>query len=172
MKGHTIEELTTYAVGKLQEGWSPEQIEASLRETLANEQWPHSAIEAMVRQVDAQACAARAEKSKEQPVDPAKMMMEMMQQMMNRMDALERQKDPTITPPTQPATPVQPAIAIGKKKYPDPEHFDGTQDKYLGWKYNCQGKLAGDSFLYPQDNNQKRYILSRTKDKANKSLLP
>lgn len=182
MEGQSIEDMTAYAIGKLQGGWSRDQVAAGIREMLAAERWPESAIQAMLAQVAAQVTAQapgpdQAEASNNQGTlhqeervqfDTTRMM-EMMQQMINRMDALEKQKTGSATPPELTATP---PILTAKKRYPDPELFDGTRSKYQGWKYNCQAKLTGDGFLYSTDIDRNQYIFSRTKDRANSTLLP
>ena len=183
MEGQSIEDMTAYAIGKLQGGWSQDQVAAGIREMLAAERWPQSAIEAMLAQVAAQVTAQapeldQAEASNNQETlhqeergqfSTTRMMMEMMQQMMNRMDALEKQKTESATPPE--LTAALPTFTA-KRRYPDPELFDGTRSKYQGWKYNCQAKLTGDGFLYPTDIDRNQYIFSRTKDRANSTLLP
>ena len=148
MEGQSIEDMTAYAIGKLQGGWSQDQVAAGIREMLAAERWPQSAIEAMLAQVAAQVTAQapeldQAEASNNQETlhqeergqfSTTRMMMEMMQQMMNRMDALEKQKTESATPPE--LTVALPTFTA-KRRYPDPELFDGTRSKYQGWKYNC-----------------------------------
>jgi hypothetical protein len=168
MESYSIEDMVAYAIGKLQGGWTTEQVEASIRETLAKEQWPTQAIEATVRQVGIQV----QEKNKASMPKQADTLpiLEMMQRMMDRMDKIERRSTPP-TPTLRPI-PTPQTIAITKKRYPDPELFDGTRSKYQGWKYNCQAKLRGDGFLYPLDEEKNQYIFLRTKDKATSTLLP
>lgn len=183
MEGYTVEDMVAYATGKLQGGWTTDQVEASIRETLATEQWPAPAIEAAVRQVAAQVQEGLTTPSGQEPPQQGdktqehaetRTIMEMMQRMMNRMDAIEERTALPATPPTGIPTPPQPVptpISI-KRRYPDPEMFDGTRSKYQGWKYACQAKLVGDGALYPSDVNKNQYILLRTKDKAMNTLLP
>ena len=181
MEGQSIEDMTAYAIGKLRGGWSQEQVAASIREMLAAEGWPEPAIEAMLAQVAAQVreqaktevsasreTSGQEERASEQP-DTTRVMMRMMQQMMSRMDTLEKQKAGSTTPPEP--TAALPTLTA-RKRYPDPEIFDGTRSKYQGWKYNCQAKLTGDGFLYQEDIERNQYIFSRTKDRANSTLLP
>jgi hypothetical protein len=83
-------------------------------------------IEAAVSQVKAQL------QEKDQSAgqsDPSVMMMEMMRQIMDRMDALENRKAAPTIQPTRSPTPPQPS-AIPKRRFPNPELFDGTRNKY------------------------------------------
>jgi hypothetical protein len=61
---------------------------------------------------------------------------------------------------------------LNKKRLPDPERYDGSRANYPGWKYECEGKLEYDEHLFPTEDAKKRYVLSRTRDKANQVLLP
>ncbi|EFQ88856.1 hypothetical protein PTT_15071, partial [Pyrenophora teres f. teres 0-1] len=92
-----------------------------------------------------------------------------------RLDAMERRElspaPQTHTPETQP-DPTTYLERSQKKRLPDPERFDGDRSNYPGWKYECEGKLEYDSHLYPSQDAKKRYILSRTKEKATQVLLP
>ncbi|KAB2110394.1 hypothetical protein AG0111_0g1387 [Alternaria gaisen] len=112
-------------------------------------------------------------------------MAQMMQQMMrllspmaSRLEALERSQaegrsesslGANTTPPL--STPVA-EPAVRKNKFPDPERFDGTRGNYPGWKFECEGKLEYDCAMFPTEDARVRYVLSRTKDKANQVLLP
>ena len=51
MEGQSIDDMTAFAIGKLQGGWSQDQVAASIQEMLAAEGWPQPAIEAMLAQV-------------------------------------------------------------------------------------------------------------------------
>ncbi|KAF2652443.1 hypothetical protein K491DRAFT_718954 [Lophiostoma macrostomum CBS 122681] len=133
MEGQSIDDMVTYAIGKLQGGLSREQVAANIREMLAAEKWPALAIEATLGQVETRLW----EKERPKQPDSSAMVMELMQQMMNRMEVLEkRMHAPAPTTPTRAPTP-PPAAIVSKKRFPDPEPFDGTRAKYQAWKYSC-----------------------------------
>jgi len=127
--GLTINELVAYATEKLHGGWSWDQTVGNIKETLKNEEWPPMAIDAMIQSVSAQ---LQQEQPPERPSSTT--MMEMMQRMMDRINTLESEKAAHIqaAQANQAATNIAP-----KKRYPDPEPFDGTRSKYQGWKFTC-----------------------------------
>lgn len=59
-----------------------------------------------------------------------------------------------------------------KKRFPDPEQFDGTRSLYKGWRMKCQAKLKMDGFMYPSEEDKNFYIFSRTTSKASSILIP
>ena len=59
-----------------------------------------------------------------------------------------------------------------KKRFPDPEQFDGTRSFYKGWRMKCQAKLRMDSFMYLSEEDRNFYIFSRTTSKASSTLIP
>jgi hypothetical protein len=95
-----------------------------------------------------------------------------------RLEALEQQTlqptPPALTPKNHLGLDAAPAYSEkpSKRRLPDPDRFDGSRSNYPGWKYECEGKLEYDAHLFPTEDAKKRYVLSRTKDKANQSLLP
>ena len=100
-------------------------------------------------------------------------MMQMLSPMASRLEALERSQaegrsEPSLEANTPPplSTPVA-ELAVRKNKFPDLERFDGTRGNYLGWKFECEGKLEYDSAMFLTEDAKVRYVLSRTKDKAN-----
>ena len=107
------------------------------------------------------------------PQDPTAAIMAQLVQLLSpitaRLDAMERRElspaPQTHTPETQPDTTTY-LERSQKKRLPNLERFDGDRSNYPGWKYECEGKLEYDSHLYPSQDAKKRYILSRTKEKA------
>lgn len=174
MEGQSIDDMTAYAIGKLQGGWSHDQVAASIREMLAAEQWPASAIELMLAQV-----ATRVNKQKsheaEMPAnqsDPSVIMMDMLRQMMNRIDTLEnRTLGPASTPPTRASTPPQAAASEKRVKFPDPEKFDGDRSRYAIFRYQARAKLEAD-YRSCSEKAQVDYVFQRCIGNAAKVLLP
>ena len=188
MEGQSIDDMTAFAIGKLQGGWSQDQVAASIQEMLAAEGWPQPAIEAMLAQVATQVTtqtqgqrelresygSPRREGKAPRQSDPTRMMMEMMQQMMSRMEALEKARIAPTTPQPQTPTPIPLPTGVqktGRSKYPDPERFDGDRNKYPQFRYEAKAKLRHSS-LHQAHSYQIDYIMSRTKDRASKTLLP
>jgi hypothetical protein len=167
MEGQSIDDLVTYAIGKLQGGLSQEQVAANMREMLVAEKWPALAIEATLGQVEAR---LREKERQEQP-DPSAVMMEMMRQMMNRMQALESQRTTPTPLPTRVPTPPQTLQESDRSKYPDPERFDGDRNKYPQFRYETMAKLR-HSYAHKSHAYQIDYIVGRTKDRASKVVLP
>jgi len=183
-----VEELAAYATAKSQAGVLDEEILREITQMLREDGWKEAAIgptiEAVVKRssvVGGKGSPRRGESSKGNQDAMAQMMQQMMQllsPMASRLEALERSQaegrsEPSLeanTPPPLSTPVVEPAVR--KNKFPDPERFDGTRGNYPGWKFECEGKLEYDSAMFPTEDAKVRYVLSRTKDKANQVLLP
>lgn len=100
--------------------------------------------------------------------------MEMLSPIANRLEALkQKQSDrrlnvsPTLATPPSPSPVEAPQYPTRKNKFPNPERFDGTRENYPSWKFKCEGKLEYNLTMFLLEDAKIRYVLSRTKDKAN-----
>ena len=183
-----VEELAAYATAKSQAGVSDEEILREITQMLREDGWKEAAIgptiEAVVKRssvVGGKGSPRRGESPKGNQDVMTRMMAQMMQllsPMASRIEALEQNQAEgrsetslgANTPPLPPMTTTEPTAR--KNKFPDPERFDGTRENYPGWKFECEGKLEYDGAMFPTEDSKVRYVLSRTKDKANQVLLP
>lgn len=183
-----VEELAAYATAKGKAGVPDEEILREITQMLREDGWKEAAINPTIEAVVKRSSVVGGRGSPRQegsPKDNQNAMAQMMEQMMrlltpmaNRLEALERNQaerrsEPSSgvsTPPPPQAATAEPATR--KNKFPDPERFDGTRENYPGWKFECEGKLEYDSTTFLTEDSKVRYVLSRTKDKANQVLLP
>ena len=83
-----------------------------------------------------------------------------------QLEALEQQTlqptPPTLTLKNYLGLDAAPAYSkkLLKRRLPNPDRFDGSRSNYLGWKYECEGKLEYDAYLFPTEDAKKRYVLS------------
>jgi hypothetical protein len=182
------DELSAYASAKHLAGVPDEEIREDIIRMLKNDGWKEAAIVPMINEVARRTKGVAETKGSPRsppkaPQDASAALMAQLVQLLTpitaRLDAIEqREPHPSsrmLTPESRSdleATPLPPAAVHQKRKFPDPERFDGNRSGYPGWKYECEGKLEYDQHLYPTDDAKKRYILSRTKEKANQVLLP
>lgn len=184
-----VEELATYATAKSRAGVSDEEILQEITQMLREDGWKEAAIgptiEAIVKRsaiIGGKGSPRQASPPKANRDSVAAMMaqmMEMLSPIANRLEVLERKQSdrrsdasPALaTPPSPPPVEVS-QVPTRKSKFPDPERFNGTRDNYPGWKFECEGKLEYDQGMFPTEDAKIRYVLSRTKDKANQVLLP
>jgi hypothetical protein len=181
-----IDELAAYASTKHLSGVPDSAIKESIIKMLKDDGWKDAAIAPMISEI-ARRTKGVAE-SKGSPRSPPKThqdstatlmteMIKLLAPLTDRLNTLEqRQASPSstqaLTPESLPNSLVSTQATHSRRKFPDPERFDGTRANYPGWKFECEGKLEYDSHLYPSEDAKKRYVLSRTKDKANQVLLP
>jgi hypothetical protein len=184
------DELSAYASAKHLAGVPDEEIQQSIVQMLRSDGWKDAAITPMINEIARR--TKEVAETKGSPRSPPKatqdataaimatltQLTQMMAPITARLEALER-RDPYPAPPAQtPESRSDPTALPSyldkpqKRRLPDPERFDGNRSNYPGWKYDCEGKLEYDSHLYPTEDAKKRYILSRTKEKANQVLLP
>jgi hypothetical protein len=181
------DELSAYASAKHLAGVPDEEIREDIVRMLKSDGWKDAAITPMINEI-ARRTKGVAE-TKGSPRSPPKatqdataaimaQLVELMAPMTARLAALEqREKQPLAQAQTSESrsdTTTLPSYLEKpqKRRLPDPERFEGNLSNYPGWKYECEGKLEYDSHLYPTEDAKKRYILSRTKEKANQVLLP
>jgi len=182
-----VDELSAYASAKHLAGVSDRDIQEDIVQMLRSDGWKDAAIAPMINEI-----ARRTKEARESPKGSPKasqnttaamlaaltQLTQMMAPITSRLEALE-QRSAQPTPPmptpesysdhvTAPTLSEKPQ----KKRLPDPERFDGSRSNYPGWKYECEGKLQYDLHLFPTEDAKKRYVLSRTRDKANQVLLP
>lgn len=188
-----VEELAAYATAKGRAGVSDEDILREIEQMLRDDGWKEAAIGPTIDAVVKRSTVIGGKGSPRQGSSPkasqdamAQIMAQMMQllgPMASRLEALERNQaegrsESSLginTPPPPPASTTRLTAAESttqKNKFPDPERFDGTRDNYPGWKFECEGKLEYDQTMFPTEDSKVRYVLSRTKDKANQVLLP
>jgi hypothetical protein len=185
-----VDELSAYASAKHLSGVPDGEIQESIIRMLRSDGWKDAAITPMINEI-ARRTKGVAE-TKGSPRSPSKasqdaanaamitQLMEMLAPMTARLNALEQQQQPQRPEAPTPNSPSSPAaefqqsygLAHTRRRFPDPERFDGARANYPGWKFECEGKLKYDAHLYPSEDAKIRYILSRTKDKANQVLLP
>lgn len=183
-----VEELAAYATAKSQAGVSDEEILREITQMLREDGWKEAAIGPTIEAVVKRSAVVGGKGSPRQGGSPKanqnamaqmiEQMMQLLSPMASRLEALEKSQtegrsEPSLgtnTPPPSLATTVEPAAR--KNKFPDPERFDGTRENYPGWKFECEGKLEYDYAMFPTEDAKVRYVLSRTKDKANQVLLP
>jgi len=182
-----VDELTAYASAKHLAGVPDGEIQEDIVQMLKSDGWKDAAILPMINEVSRRTKGvAETKGSPRSPPkvlqDPAAAMMAQLVQLLSpitaRLEAIE-QRSPQPSAPLHTPESQSDAVATAaylersqKKRLPDPERFDGERANYPGWKYECEGKLEYDSHLYPTEDAKKRYILSRTKEKANQVLLP
>lgn len=183
-----VEELSAYATAKSQAGVSDEEILREITQMLREDGWKEAAIGPTIEAIVKRSTVVGGRSPPRQgssPKSDQSVTVQMMEQIMrllgpmvNRLEALERNQaegrseaaSGVNTPPLPPTTTAEPTAR--KNKFPDPERFDGTRENYPGWKFECEGKLEYDGAMFPTEDSKVRYVLSRTKDKANQVLLP
>ena len=183
-----VEELAAYATTKSQAGVPDEEILREITQMLREDGWKEAAIGPTIEAVVKRSSVVGGKGSPRQEGSPKanqnavaqvmEQMMQLLSPMASRLEALERnqaegrsESSPRVDTPPPPLTTVA-EPAARKNKFPDPERFDGTRDNYLGWKFECEGKLEYDHAIFPTEDAKVRYVLSRTKGKANQVLLP
>jgi len=184
-----VEELAAYATAKSRAGLSDEEILQEITLMLREDGWKEAAIGPTIEAIVKRSAIIGGKGSPRQGSPPKAnrdsvavmmaQMMEMLSPIANRLEVLERKQSdrrsdasPTFATPPSPPPIETSQVPAHKRKFPDPERFDGTRDNYPGWKFECEGKLEYDRSMFPTKDAKIRYVLSRTKDKANQVLLP
>jgi hypothetical protein len=180
-----LDELSAYASAKHLAGVPDDEIYANIVRMLKEDGWKEAAITPMMNEV-ARRTKGVAE-TRGSPRSPPKsyqnataealsQLAQLLAPVTARLETLEQRASQTPQTPTPQdsctrETPLlEPTYA--HRKLPDPERFDGSRANYTGWRFECEGKLVYDAGLFPTEDAKIRYILSRTKDKANQALLP
>jgi hypothetical protein len=178
-----VDELTAYASAKVKAGVPSqavrEELERMLREDGRSEEETHSVIAEINRRtevVGGKGSPRQGSPPKNNQEALMAQMLSLMNDMAARMNKLELQRSPAESPSATPAlTTTPPTVTYEdvprRSRLPDPERFNGSRDKYAGWKFECEGKLRCDAAQFPDEDTRKRYILSRTSDKAHETLL-
>ena len=182
-----VEELAAYATTKSQAGVPDEEILREITQMLREDGWKEAAIGPTIEAVVKRSSVVGGKGSPRQEGSPKanqnavaqvmEQMMQLLSPMASRLEALERnqaegrsESSPRVDTPPPPLTTVA-EPAARKNKFPDLERFNGTRDNYLGWKFECEGKLEYDHAMFLTEDAKVQYVLSRTKGKANQVLL-